>query len=357
MSTIYSCKAQKVITKNYFELNWKDVATKMPKEWYGSSEAKSVADSVLKYQTAIGGWPKNNNFHKGMNQDEWSKIQSSGIGATFDNGATITEMIFLSNMYGQTKNQIYFNSFERAFKYILKAQYDNGGWPQFFPIRQGKTIAYNAHITFNDNAMVNILKFLKDVLEEKSEYASMPIDKSLIENAKIAFDKGINCILKTQIIKNGKPTVWCAQHDKVTLEPANARAYELASFSGGESVGIALLLMEMNNPSKEVVNAIVNAIAWFENHKIEGISLKEIINSEGQKDIVVVQDKYAHPIWARFYDLESNEPFFCNRDGVKRKTFAELEYNRRNGYDWYTSKPESLLEKYPEWKKKNILNN
>jgi pectinesterase len=208
------------------------------------------------------------------------------------------------------------------------------------------------HITFNDNAMVNTMMFLRDVFSDNKAFVSLQISKEVKAKAKNAFDKGVGCILKTQIIVDGKPTVWCAQHDEITLAPANARAYELASYSGAESVGITLLLMDSENPSNEIINAVNGAVKWFENHKIEGIRLEQIINKDGEKDKVVVEDKSASPLWARFYDLETGKPYFCDRDGIKRRTFAELGYERRNGYSWYTDAPATVLKKYPEWAKK-----
>jgi pectinesterase len=174
--------------------------------------------------------------------------------------------------------------------------------------------------------------------------------------AKNAFDKGIDCILKTQIKVNGQLTVWCAQHDEFTLAPANARAYELASFSGAESVGITQLLMDISNPSKEITAAIKGAIKWFEDNKITGIRLDKETGSDGKKNIIVVEDKNAAPLWARFYDLETGKPYFCDRDGIKKNTLAEIGYERRNGYSWYTNTPEKILKKYPEWVKKWEVN-
>lgn len=338
---------------DYLNLQWKQVATRMPDAWYGSDEAKMVADSVLKYQTEIGGWPKNSGFHNGkVKQEEMARIKSSGTGATFDNGATLTEMIFLAKIYSKIKNERYRESFMKAFDYIFKAQYPNGGWPQFFPIRKGNSVKYSSHITYNDDAMINIMHFLRDVVNENGLYASMQIGDEMKAKAKKSFYKGVDCILKTQIIVNGKPTVWCAQHDEYTLAPANARAYELASFSGSESVGITLLLMEIEHPATEIINAVNGSVNWFENHKIKGIRLNSFINQDGLKDLEVVKDENAPSLWARFYDLETEQPYFCDRDGIKRKTFGEIGYNRRNGYSWYTTSPEKLLQKYPAWCKK-----
>lgn len=345
---------QDVKPKKYLDLQWKQVATRMPDTWYGSDEAKLVAENVLLCQKGIGGWAKNKPYHHPLTEAEKAQVikDKSEIGATFDNGATLTEMMFLAKIYSKIKDERYRESFMKAFDYIFEAQYPNGGWPQFFPFRTGKTVAYASHITYNDNAMVNIMTFLFDVVNEKDIYAPMQISSELRAKAKKSFEKGIVCILKTQIIVKGKPTVWCAQHDEFTLAPANARAYELASFSGAESVGITMLLMDIDHPSKEIIDAVNGAVNWFENHKIEGIRLSPIINKEGEKDLVVVEDKTAPALWARFYDLETEKSYFCDRDGIKRKTFAELGYNRRNGYAWYTNAPEKLLNKYPEWAKK-----
>jgi pectinesterase len=310
----------------------------------------------LLYQKDIGGWSKNKPYHHPITETEKAQIikEKSEIGATFDNGATLTEMMFLTRVYVKIKDERYRQAFDNALNYILKAQYLNGGWPQFFPYREGKSVAYASHITYNDNAMVNIMNFLNDVANEKDIYPYMQISNEMKAKAKKSFEKGIECILKTQIIVDGKPTVWCAQHDEFTLAPANARAYELASFSGAESVGITMLLMDIENPSKEIIAAVNGAVKWFENHKIEGIRLVPIAQKEGKDDITVVEDKTAPVLWARFYDLETGKPFFSDRDGIKKNTLAELGYNRRSGYSWYTDAPKKLLMRYPIWASKWI---
>lgn len=113
------------------------------------------------------------------------------------------------------------------------------------------------------------MELLRQVYEKKAPYIYVP--DSICDRARTAFDKGVECILKTQVILNGKPTVWCAQHDEHTLAPAKARAYELPSLSGAESDNIVILLMSLPNPSKEVIACIENAIEWFKASKIEGM--------------------------------------------------------------------------------------
>ena len=121
----------------------------------------------------------------------------------------------------------------------------------FYPLRKG----YYTHITYNDDAIVNIMELLHDIIIKKPIYAFIATE-DVITRAATAYDKGIDCIPKTQIIVNGKPTVWCAQHDENTFLPAKARSYELPSFSGSESVGIVNLLMQIPDPSPSVIQSV-----------------------------------------------------------------------------------------------------
>lgn len=340
-------------SSDYLNKSWKDVATRMPSEWYGSDEAKLVAENVLLAQKEIGGWEKNKPYHKEFTKSERAHYinDKSEIGATFDNSATITELRFLAKVYSNFKDERYKMAFEKGLNYIFISQYENGGWPQFYPVRTG-SVSYSGHITYNDNAMVNTMKFLNEIVSDNEDFASLQISSDTKEKAQKAFDKGIQCILNTQIIKDGKPTVWCAQHDEITLAPANARSYELASYSGGESVGIVELLMDIDHPSKEIIASVEGAIAWFESHEIDGIRIDREVNKDRKKNKILVKDQNAQPLWARFYDLDTEKPYFCSRDGIKRDALSEISYERRNNYGWYTNSPEKVLTKYPEWEKK-----
>jgi pectinesterase len=329
---------------------WKDIVFGQPKEWYGSAEAIRVAENVLLYQRDVGGWPKNIPMHEPLTnaqKDSLRKLQSVGEGATTDNGATYKEMFFLSKVYGKTLDERYKKAFLRGVDYLLAAQYENGGWPQFYPARKG----YYTHITYNDNSMVNIMNIMK-AIAEKNDLFFIKVDDATALKARKAFEKGIEVILKTQYKQNGVLSVWCAQHDEKTLQPAKARSYELPSLSGGESPGIVLLLMSLDKPSPEIVNAIQSAVAWFNKAKISGIRIEGFVNANGLKDRKVVADKDAPPLWARFNELEDNRPFFCDRDGIKKYSLAEIGHERRNGYSWYGTGPQKVLVEYKKWQLK-----
>lgn len=349
--SLFSLKAQDA---GYLSKSWKAVATQMPAEWYGTADAKAVAANVLLCQKEVGGWAKNKPYHHHFTTAEVAEFEKTkgDVGATIDNGATIMEMRFLAKVYSQQGGEAYRSAFLKGLDYLFEAQYENGGWPQFYPVRESESVRYSGDITYNDNAMTNVMRLLEDIFKDREDLQALKLSDELKAKAKTAFDHGVACILKTQIRVDGLPTVWCAQHDAVTLAPANARKYELASFSGSESVNIVDLLMDLKNPSPEVIASIEGAVKWFEAHKLEGIRLEKQTNAEGKKDLVVLDDSAATPLWARFYDLETEKPFFCDRDGVKKDTLAEIGYERRNGYGWYTDTPSKILRNYPKWKAK-----
>ena len=324
---------------------------------YQSVDAQDhVADNMLMFQRNYGGWPKHLGNDKIDYNKTYSVVEKAAIGddvgtndATIDNDATTKEIKYLVKAFKLTGNKKYLNAAEKGIRYLLKAQYENGGWPQFYP----DTSLYRTEITYNDNAMTNVMNVLYDVANKLNDMEV--VDASFIEPSKKAVEKGIECILKTQIKVNNKLTVWCAQYDCKTFQPAKARSYELPSLSGEESVDIVLFLMRLPHPSIEIKNSITNAVEWFKKAKITGIDWKTVKDSTATKgfDRIVVKDEQGE-LWARFYEIETNEPFFCGRDGIKKKTVAEIEYERRTGYGWYGKWPKELIEKkYPEWLAKN----
>jgi PelA/Pel-15E family pectate lyase len=240
-------------------------------------------------------------------------------------------------------------AFERGVDYMLAAQYANGGWPQFYPVREG----YYSHITYNDGAMIRVMTVLRDVAAGQTPYDFVDQDRRAKASAAVA--RGLDCILRTQIKQDGKLTVWCAQHDEKTLEPTWARDYEPPSLSGSESVGVVRFLMEIKQPTPEVVAAVEGAVAWLKAAAIRGVRVEDFTNSDGKEDRRVVTDASAEPIWARFYELGTNRPIFLGRDSKVHYTFAEIEYERRNGYAYHGNWSATLLARdYPRWREKQV---
>ena len=316
---------------------------KKPDAWFSTGEAKQVVSNVLSYQSELGGWPKNVDTTASPFRGDRKELKP-----TFDNSATTDELRILARYYHVTKDERCREAFEKGYDYILNAQYPTGGWPQFYPPDK----QYHRYITFNDDAMVRLMLFLRETYT--LAVYDFP-DKERKARAREEFAKGIQCILKCQIKVDGKLTAWCAQHDEIDYHPRPGRSYELISISGGESVGIVRLLMSLERPGAEVVHAVEGAMAWFEAAKLTGIRVVTVEDKNSPKgtDKRVIEDASAPPIWARFYEIGTNLPIFCDRDGVPKRRLDQISYERRNGYSWLTYAPAALLEKdYPAWKQK-----
>jgi PelA/Pel-15E family pectate lyase len=315
-----------------------------PAEWFKSEEAATIAMNILSHQAPEGGWPSN--------VDTAAKVydgaEPKALRSTFDNSATSDELRFLARVASATGDQKYIEAFLKGFDYVLEAQYENGGWPQQFPPRND----YSRHITFNDGCTVRLMFFVREVARDESAIYGF-VDSSRKAKASDAWDRGIECILKTQVRVNGKLTGWCAQHDEVTLEPRPARTFELASLTGCEIVGILNALMAVENPSPQIIEAVDAAVAWLEEVKIPGIKVEDRPQEGTPRgyERFVVQDPSAEPMWARFYEIGTNRPIFADRDGVKKYNLAEIGIERRTGYQWLKYWPKNTLEKtYPAWK-------
>ncbi len=313
--------------------------------WFSSEEAQIAATNILTYQSDFGGWPKNLNLTVSPFTGKRAELTGE-LKPIFDNGATTDEIRFMAKMYRATGEPRYLRSVQNGMDYIFISQYPTGGWPQFYPLDK----VYHRHITFNDDSMVRILSLLREVAE-KDEFTFLDADRR--EQAGIAFQRGIECVLKCQIRKGDRLTAWCAQHDEVTYEPRPARAFELVSLSGAESVRIVTLLMSLPKPSPEVIQAIEGAVQWFNESRITGWRVEELPRNAGNgQNYRATQDSSASPIWARFYDIETNEPLWSDMTSTRKLGIANVGW-ARHGYDWTGPWPKPLLEKaYPKWKEK-----
>jgi PelA/Pel-15E family pectate lyase len=313
-----------------------------PAEWYKGDEAKRVADTVLSYQAEDGGWPKNVDTAAKPYDGNRGKLHS-----TFDNSATTDELRFVGRMATATGDVRYADSFNRGLDLILKAQYANGGWPQYHPPGDG----YNKYITFNDGCMGRLMFFVREVATDDARYGF--VDAERRRDCQRAWDRGIECILKCQVKVDGKLTVWCAQHDEVDFKPRPARSFEPVSLSGCETIGIVHVLMAVEKPDERIVAAVDAAHAYLDSVKIPGIQVEDRPQDGTPRgyDRFIVKDPSAPPMWARFYEIGTNRPIFAGRDGVVKYDLSEIEIERRTGYKWLAYWPKKFLEEeYPKWK-------
>lgn len=313
---------------------------------YAQLPTDSTAEKMLVYQLGNGGWPKQLedksvvNYGASLTPELLAKIKATkDLHATFDNKATSREVVYLVKAYKKTQNKAYLTAVEKGLDYILAAQYANGGWPQYYPDQS----SYRSEITYNDDAMINVLDILQDIATKKNDFDV--VNPEYIKKAEKAVAKGIDCILKTQVKQKGELTIWAAQYDKDSMLPAKARAFEPASLATGESAGIVRFLMGIKNPSADVKKSVAAAVKWFDTYKISGF---RFVREKGKTASLIADN--TSMAWARFYDLEKNVPIFGDRDNSIKSKLEELSAERRNGYAWYGNWGQKIIEKeYPKW--------
>lgn len=331
-------------------ITWRQAVGNRPAEWYKTDEARRIADNVLLYQGASGGWAKNIDMAKVLTPEQIAKgVAAKDGSSTLDNGATHTQIRFLANVYIATGEKKHYDAFMKGVEYILAAQYPNGGWPQFYPIKGG----YSTHITFNDSAMLGGMRVLDGIARGIKPFDIVK-DEALKARCATAVQKGIDCILKCQVVVDGEKTVWCQQHDEVTFKPATARKYELISLTGSESAGIVRFLMDVDKPSPQVKEAIEGAVVWFDKVKITGMKQTYVADANGKNgwNKVHIKDQAAPPMWARFYEIGTNKPIYVDRDGIPKYSIDQIGYERRNGYAWVGNWGTMVLDGYPAWAEK-----
>lgn len=288
--------------------------------------------NMTTWQIANGGFykamaDKYKSAYSGGQKSEWQAKGGGDLG-TIDNNATIQEMRLLAVRYKETTNNNYKSafktSFNKAVNFILTMQRAKGGIPQVWPKRGN----YSDQITLNDNAMIRAMVTMMDIANKTSPFDSDIIDDATRSKMKSALDKAIDFLLKAQIVNDGKPTVWCAQHDTNSMAPVGARAYELASKSGSESAGAVWFLMNWPEQTEAIQKSVKGAIEWYKKTRVTGLYFNKKAGTFEKRD--------GNVLWYRFYEVNNDNYFFCDRDGASTKTqdFTRISEERRTGYQW-----------------------
>ncbi|MBN2164691.1 MAG: pectate lyase [Marinilabiliaceae bacterium] len=318
---------------------------------YAPENYIAIANNFVSFQNKDGGWPKNIDWLAIVDTDSLKATLSVRYQqSTFDNRNTFPQIRYLANAYLLTKNHTYKKSVEKGIKYILKNQNKSGGW-------RGWDVDA---ITFNDEVMTGIMELLLDIKQEK-EYLNW-LNKKLKTKTNKTLEKAITTTLKCQVVVNGNKTAWGQQHDHKTFKSVKARTFELEGLTANESVSVISLLMKIQNPDKDIIDAIKSGVNWLQKSAIHNLRVEEFEVPKGTYpgltlsiDRKTIIDSTATPIWARFYEIETNKPFMCTREGQKVYSLEEVNPERRAGYAWYGYWPEILLKTdYPKWVENNV---
>ncbi len=107
--------------------------------------------------------------------------------------------------------------------------------------------------------------------------------------------------------------------------------------------------MSLEHPGPEVIRA-VHAKPAGSTRRSSTASAVAVVD----RNKTVVSDPALRRFWARFYEIETNRPFFCGRDGVKKGSLAEIEAERRNGYAWHGDWGRTVATRFATWSKSHL---
>lgn len=244
--------------------------------------ARAARNALATIQTPEGGFP-----HEGPVDREWAKR------GTFDDDTTTGALRFLIAWWQYTNAEEDLLLVRRVGDFLLRSQYENGGWPQAYPPGGSD---YDGCITFNDNAMVNVIRALLRLHKLLG-------DPRYLEAAR----RGGECILRLQ----GGPgeAVWAQQYDPKTLEPAWARTFEPPGYTAAETVGICEVLIDLflATGEEKFLEPFPRVFAWYE------------------------ESRLPNGKWARLYEPGTHRPIYGH---PKEKVIVYDIAEARGGYGW-----------------------
>ena len=336
--------------KHWQDRHGKDYARYQPRQ------VTEIADNLLLYQRDNGGWIENRDPARILDAAEKAALVAEKAEArgSFDNRNIYSQVEYLAGVFGQTRRAAYRDAAARGLDYALAQQLAScGGWPHTVPGTQ----SYHGYITIADEVTSGLLRLMRKISAGAEPFGY--VDPATRARAQAALIRGDECVLKLQVVQNGKLTGWAGQYDPATLQPAQGRAFELPSIVSQETVEMLRYLMSIQEPSAAQVDAIESAVDWLRHSQIRGLRLEKVTLAKPVQyqyhvatfDYRLVDDASAPPLWARFYDLRDNSVVLANRDSVRVKTLTEVHPERRSGYAWYGVWPAALLsEEYPAWR-------
>ena len=298
---------------------------------YYYESACKVARCIIHGQKPSGGW----NYMFDYESEETTKKWYATIGrqawrleefqhyygnATFDDEATMHCAEFLLRIYLEKKDREFYGPLQKAIGFLLASQYDNGGWPQRYPLMydhpfRGKA-DYSSFVTINDDVMPRNIEFLTQC------YTSLGM-----KELKEPILRAMRCLRDLQ---QPLPLAgWADQYTVKDLKPAHARSYEPRAVNTGTTVAMIRQMIHFYEQTgdKSYLKGIPNAIQFLESVKLPSEWVTQLGRRPlGEGDIFM----------PRFIDPDTHKPMYVHRKGS----------NVRNGQYYTDSIPEGTIAHY-----------
>ncbi len=295
---------------------------------YFYESAAEVARSLITAQHPSGGWNYLYDFageksvrrwYETIGRNGWrlEKFHHYYGNATFDDAGTAEASQFLLRMYLERRDDRFVEPLERAVRFVLDSQYDNGGWPQRFPfVSESPDLHglpdYTRHITFNDDVARQNITFLLMVYQSLGDQRAL----EAIYRAMAIFPA---------TLRPPPQAGWGLQHSVETLAPVGARSYEPLALVTSTTAGNASLMMDFYEWTGEqkFLDRLPEVFAWLDSVKLPAGT---------------------EPVPGRrfptFIELGTNRPLYNHRRGS----------NVVNGEYYHDYDPESPITHYSQWR-------
>ncbi|MFC1509473.1 pectate lyase [Candidatus Omnitrophota bacterium] len=270
--------------------------------------AEKVAGAIIWGQHPSGGWHYLIDFDMTGIQSWYDNVASQCWGweeyyhyygnCTYDNDVTTSSVRFLMNLYMETLAPEYRVPLLKGLDFILESQFDNGSWPQRYPLRsefvKDGIPDYTGHYTFNDGVMSSNIFLLIEAWEKIG-------DRQYFEAAQ----RGMDFYLTAQ--GPLQQPAWAEQYD-YSMQPAWGRSYEPDAYHAGRTAACVRELMHyyVYTSDKRYLDAVIPAIDWLERSRIN-------TDPDQKAERAGSLYTYTHAV---YYKAVSNRPVYVHREGT-----------------------------------------
>ncbi len=233
-----------------------------------------------------------------MKKDAEKPVRKNGR-CSLDDDLTQGALSFLMDLDQVVNESWLTGSIDLGLRFMMKSQFANGAWPQWYPLIGG----YHNYYTFNDGAINDCIRIM---LKAHKIYGR----EEYLTSAK----RGGDFIILSQL---PPPQSGWAQQYTHDLKPAWARTFEppgVCSLVTARNIR-TLTGLYLYTKEEKYLEPIPKAIEWLERSKI------------------------GDNLWARLYEVGTNRPVYGDRkDGNKvHYDYDKISEYERKSYSWQGS--------------------
>lgn len=295
---------------------------------YYYEAAVEVALALAAAQHSSGGWNYLYDFAGVDSTKKWyDTIGKNGWrleefhhyygNATFDDAGTAEASQLMLRMAVEKGDERFEASLEKAIRFVVDSQYDNGGWPQRFPFVEDAPELhgrpdYTRYITFNDDVAGENITFLLMVWQATGDRRAL----DTINRAMAIFPA-------TQ--QPAPQAGWGLQHTLDDLAPVGARSYEpdaLVTDTTARNIELMLDFYEWTADERFLAR-IPEAFKWLESVRLSG----DEVRMPGRE-------------FPTFIEIGTNRALINHRRGS----------NVVNGEYYHDYDPENPIVHYSQWR-------